>query len=94
MVSFARCLLVVAAHDTEAAAAKTCDAEAAAAEALDADAAAAEALATELAAEAHDAELLPQHLTLKLLLQKLWLLMLQLLNLLPKRMTLNCYRSA
>ena len=84
MESFARCLLVVAAHDNEAEAA--------------------EALATELAAEAHDAELLPQRMTLKLqlskrvtlhlLLQKRWMLMLQLPNLLPKRHTLNCYRSA
>ena len=37
---------------------------------------------------------LPKRVTLKLLLQKRWSLMLQLPNLLPKRMTLNCCRSA
>ena len=69
----------------------------------------AEAAAAEIAAEAHDTEWLPQCVTqklqlpqrvmLKLLLQKRWSLMLQLPkrlppNLLPKRMTLNCCRSA
>ena len=37
---------------------------------------------------------LPKRMTLKLLLQKCWSLMLQLQNLLPKRKTLNCCRSA
>ncbi len=37
---------------------------------------------------------LPKRVTLKLLLQKRWSLMLQLPNLLPKRVTLNCSRSA
>ena len=77
--------MAATALDTEAAAAKTRDAEAASAEALDADAASAEALAADLAAEAHDAELLPQCLTLKLLLLKRWSLMLQL----PKRKPLK-----
>jgi len=37
---------------------------------------------------------LPKRTTLKLLLQKRWSLMLQLPNLLPKRMTLKCCHSA
>ena len=37
---------------------------------------------------------LPKRVTLKLLLQKRWSLMLQLPNLLLKRHTLNCCRSA
>jgi hypothetical protein len=37
---------------------------------------------------------LPKRVTLKLLLQKRWSLMLQLPNLLPQCMTLNCCRSA
>ena len=37
---------------------------------------------------------LPKRMTLTLLLQKCWSLTLQLPNLLTKRKTLNCYRSA
>jgi hypothetical protein len=37
---------------------------------------------------------LPKRVTLKLLLQKRWSLMLQVPNLLPQYMTLHCCRSA